>query len=340
LPIITRTADSVESEDWRQVLSESFRRPADLLNWLGLPAAGLPGGSDDQPDFPMLVPRPYARRMEARPDDPLLLQVLPLTEEKREQPGFITDPLAEDSANTTPGIIHKYHGRVLLLAASGCAVNCRYCFRRHFPYADNRLSRAQWQQALDYVRRDNSISEIILSGGDPLMLQDADLQQLIDHCQAIPHVRRLRIHTRLPVVIPQRLTPALTAMLAATRLQVSMVLHINHPRELSDDHRRPLKSLAAAGITLLNQSVLLAQINNNISVLSELSERLFEFGILPYYLHLLDRVKGAHHFDVPESEAIALHQELQTLLPGYLVPKLAREVAGLPNKAMIHLDRD
>ena len=153
-------------------------------------------------------------------------------------------------------------------------------------------------------------------------------------------MRRLRIHTRLPVVIPQRLTPALTAMLAATRLQVSMVLHINHPRELSDDHRRPLKSLAAAGITLLNQSVLLAQINNNISVLSELSERLFEFGILPYYLHLLDRVKGAHHFDVPESEAIALHQELQTLLPGYLVPKLAREVAGLPNKAMIHLDRD
>ena len=340
MPIITRTADSVESEDWRQILASAFRRPDELLNWLGIPRSDVALQTDNQPDFPMLVPRPYARLMEARADDPLLLQVLPLQEERQTREGYIADPLGEQAANATPGIIHKYHGRLLLLAASGCAVNCCYCFRRHFPYSENRLSRAEWQQALDYVRADHNISEIILSGGDPLLLQDEDLARLINQCEAIPHVRRLRIHSRLPVVIPQRLTPELTDMLSASRLQASIVLHINHPRELSEEHRQRLQSLKNSGITLLNQSVILRKINNNISVLSELSERLFEFGVLPYYLHLLDPVKGAHHFDVDQREAVDLHRQMQAQLPGYLVPKLAREIAGLPNKALIHLDRD
>jgi len=334
LPIITRTAGTVEHEDWRQILAASFRKPEELLSWLGIDAEDV----DFRPDFPMLVPLPYAMQMEPRADDPLLLQVLPQTEEQRELPGYTADPLAEADSNKTPGIIHKYHGRLLLLAASGCAVNCRYCFRRHFPYADNRVSRAQWQQALEYVVNDESITEIILSGGDPLMLQDTDLQQLINHCEGIPHVKRLRIHTRLPVVIPQRLTPELTGILAGSRLQTSIVLHINHPHELSQMHREALQLLRQSGVTLLNQSVLLKNINDEVSVLSELSERLFEYGVLPYYLHVLDAVKGAHHFDIGDREAVEIHKNLQQDLPGYLVPRLVREVAGLPNKALLHPD--
>ncbi|MDK2776963.1 MAG: EF-P beta-lysylation protein EpmB [Pseudomonadota bacterium] len=340
MPIITRSAVSVERDDWRQILAQAFRSAGDLLDYLGLAADRLPQVLTEFRDFPLLVPQPYASLMEpGNPADPLLLQVLPLRDELLPVPGFSSDPLEEAGANPDRGIIHKYHGRVLLLAASGCAVNCRYCFRRHFPYADNRVSRAQWQQALDYIRNDTSITEVILSGGDPLLLQDDALQELVSLCDAIPQLKRLRIHTRLPVVIPQRVTPQLAQILKHSRLTTSMVLHINHARELSPALHSSLSTLREAGVTLLNQSVLLKNVNNDFRVLSELSESLFEFGILPYYLHLLDRVSGAHHFEISEAEAVKLHRELLAGLPGYLVPRLVREIAGLPNKAPINLDR-
>ncbi|MCA6064792.1 EF-P beta-lysylation protein EpmB [Thalassolituus marinus] len=340
MPIITRSAAPVESSDWQQLLAGAFRNSKDLLNYLGLPPDSAISGVARASGFPVLVPRPYADQMEhGNPDDPLLRQVLTHSEELVQAPGFVSDPLEEAAANKTPGIIHKYRGRVLLLAASGCAVNCRYCFRRHFPYSDNRLSRAQWQQALGYIENDHSITEVILSGGDPLMLQDKALSELIEHCEAIPHVKRLRIHTRLPVVIPQRLTESLIRMLCDSRLQTSIVLHINHANELSEAHRPALENLRRGGVTLLNQSVLLRNVNNDFRVLSDLSECLFEFGIMPYYLHLLDRVAGAHHFEVAEDEAVRLHRSLLNHLPGYLVPRLVREVAGQESKAPINLDR-
>ncbi len=335
--IITRTEAGVELPDWQTELAQAFRRPAELLKFLQLPATAF--HLDTQPDFPMLVPRPYAQQM--RPgdaQDPLLLQVLPSLQEQDVKPGYSQDPLQEANSNAQPGIIHKYHGRVLLMVASGCAVNCRYCFRRHFPYAENRIGRRQWQHTLDYLRQRPSISEAIFSGGDPLMLDDKYLAALLDELESIPHLRRVRIHSRLPVVIPQRLTESLAQRLSSSRLQATLVLHINHANELSTAHQPRLQYWRQAGITLLNQSVLLHQVNDQLDDLIELSERLFEYGILPYYLHALDAVAGAHHFDSGDQHAQQLHQQLQTRLPGYLVPKLVREIAGEPHKTLINLD--
>ena len=334
--IITRTSDAVEPQDWRQILAESYRDLDKLLEFLQIDPDERQSANIASQDFSLLVPGPYADLIEpGNPKDPLLLQVLPQAAELHSPAGYVTDPLAEKHANIQQGIIHKYRGRVLLLAASGCAVNCRYCFRRHFPYQENRVSRQQWQQTLEYVARDNSIEEVILSGGDPLMLQDHHLSELIDQIEAIPHVQRLRIHTRLPVVIPQRITPELCQRLKDSRLLSSCVLHINHPNELSALHRNYYQALRDANVTLLNQAVLLRQVNDQLSVLSELSKQLFEFGILPYYLHLLDPVKGASHFDIPQQEAVALHQQLMCELPGYLVPKLVREEGGKAHKTAI-----
>lgn len=334
--IITRTSDAVEPQDWRQILAESYRDLDKLLEFLQIDLNERQSAKIASQDFSLLVPGPYAELMEpGNPHDPLLLQVLPQAAELHSPAEYVTDPLAEKHANIQQGIIHKYRGRILLLAASGCAVNCRYCFRRHFPYQENRISRQQWQQTLEYVARDSSIEEVILSGGDPLMLQDHHLSELIDQIEAIPHVQRLRIHTRLPVVIPQRITPKLCQRLQQSRLLTSCVLHINHPNELSEAHRSHYQELRDANVTLLNQAVLLRQVNDQLSVLSELSKQLFEFGILPYYLHLLDPVKGASHFDMPQQDAIALHQQLMCELPGYLVPKLVREEGGKAHKTAI-----
>lgn len=337
MPIITRTGCSVEPQDWRQLLARSIRTTDELLAYLHLSDAILTDEvSSAVSEFPLLVPKGYADLMEkGNPQDPLLLQVLPQGEEVADQPGYVRDPLGEKHSNIEQGVIHKYKGRVLLLAASACAVNCRYCFRRHFPYQDNRIGRRQWQDTLEYVARDHSIEEVILSGGDPLMLQDAQLIELIRHIEEIPHVTRLRIHTRLPVVIPQRITSELIQRLAGSRLQVSCVLHVNHGNELSENHREPLNALRLAGVALLNQAVLLRNVNNDLSILSELSKQLFEFGVLPYYLHLLDSVQGARHFDISTQEALELHQGLLEELPGYLVPKLVREEAGKKNKTPI-----
>jgi EF-P beta-lysylation protein EpmB len=286
--------------------------------------------------FKLRVTKSFAKRMQygdAR--DPLLLQVLPLGEEHQQTAGFSADPVGDLHAQKQPGLLHKYQGRVLLVATGSCAINCRYCFRREYPYSEASATQSQWQQSLEYIAADDSISEVILSGGDPLMLSDKRLDKLISHLEAIPHLKRLRVHSRLPVVLPSRITDGLVRRLSSSRLQAVMVIHSNHAQELDQEVGEAINKLKLAHITCLNQAVLLKNINNSLSALSDLSERLFEIGVLPYYLHLLDKVEGAAHFDVSESQAVHLMAQLQAQLPGYLVPKLVREIAGQPNKTSV-----
>ncbi|NIB39258.1 EF-P beta-lysylation protein EpmB [Pseudomaricurvus alkylphenolicus] len=319
---------------WQQELADMIRDPAELLHLLELPKRWLPGAQAAAELFDLRVPRPFAARMEkGNINDPLLKQVLPVTEEHVLTPGYSADPLAEQDSNPQSGLIHKYHGRVLLVIAPSCAVNCRYCFRRHFPYADNNPGRHQWQTVLDTIRRDKSIREVIFSGGDPLMCGDRQLAELVNELTNIPHIKRLRVHSRLPVVIPQRITDDSLNWLTA--LPSVMVLHINHPNEIDEQLRQTIERLRDAGVWVLNQSVLLKGVNDCAETLARLSERLFDCGVQPYYLHLLDRVQGAAHFAVDDTDARALYQTLQTRLPGFLVPKLAREEPGAAAKTLI-----
>jgi len=318
---------------WQEELANAIRDPVELAARLDLDIAALGCAPDAMAQFPLRVPRPYLARMR-RGDatDPLLLQVLPAARELDQVPGYGADPLHEHAANPVPGLIHKYQGRVLLLPSPACAIHCRYCFRRHFDYAANTPGRQQWQRALTYVRNDVSITEVIYSGGDPLAASDALLAWLTGQIEAIPHVCRLRIHTRLPVVIPARIDPALLDWLGSSRLERTLVLHINHANEIDHDVAAAVRRLRDGGVTVLNQSVLLAGINDCGERLAALSERLFSAGILPYYLHLLDPVAGAAHFAVSRERAVALHQGLLARLPGYLVPRLVRELPGHPHK--------
>ena len=263
--------------------------------------------------------------------DPLLRQVLPVSREAESVVGYGRDPLEEANAAAVPGLLRKYHGRALLVASGACAVHCRYCFRRHFPYGEHRQTSGF--PALDAVRRDRSISELILSGGDPLMLTDAHLKGLLVAAAAIEHIERIRIHTRLPVVIPQRVTGALREMLTALGKPVVVVFHFNHPNEIDADCAAALACLRE--LTLLNQSVLLAGVNDDVDTLAGLSERLFANGVLPYYLHMPDRVAGTAHFDVPDGRAARLHRRLSARLPGYLVPRLVRETPGAASKELV-----
>ncbi|QOR39632.1 EF-P beta-lysylation protein EpmB [Billgrantia diversa] len=318
---------------WQTQLSRAIRDPRELCRRLGLDDAWLAGAERGHALFGIRVPEAFLARMRHDdPSDPLLRQVLPLAAEGESVPGYVTDPLAEAEHTPGPGLIHKYNGRVLLIASPACAVNCRYCFRRHFPYADNSPSRAQWERSLETLRNDPSIHEAILSGGDPLAASDRQLAWLVERLEAIPHLKRLRIHTRLPVVIPDRVDDALLGWLGATRLQKVVVLHINHAQEIDDAVFNACARLKQAGVTLLNQSVLLRGVNDSVEALAELSERLFEAGILPYYLHVLDPVTGAAHFDVPDEEARELVAGLREVLPGFLLPRLVREIPGEASK--------
>ena len=267
--------------------------------------------------------------------DPLLRQVLPLDAEFQAAPGYGTDPVGDGAAMTVPGVLHKYHGRVLLTATGACAVHCRYCFRRHFPYNEAQAAAAHWQAALDYIRADASIAEVILSGGDPLSLSDRRLQEFVVQLDDIAHVRRLRVHTRVPVVIPARVDSALCAWLRATRLATVIVVHVNHANEIDAAVVAAFAALAAAGARLFNQSVLLHGVNDDVTALAALSERLFAAGVTPYYLHVLDKVAGAAHFAVAPAQAQALHRDLAARLPGYLVPRLVREDAGAAAKTWL-----
>jgi EF-P beta-lysylation protein EpmB len=341
--MITRSPDLLQSviptvtdeaRDWQTQLAKAIRDPRDLLARLGLDERWLPGASQGHALFEVRVPEAYLSRIRrGDPHDPLLRQVLPVTAETDSVAGFVSDPLEEAEHTPRRGLIHKYHGRVLLIGSPTCAINCRYCFRRHFPYAENSPSRTQWEETLGYLRRDPSIQEAILSGGDPLASNDKRLAWLVERLGEIPHLRRLRIHTRLPVVIPDRIDNALLAWLKDTRLQTVIVLHINHPNEIDDAVIEACKRLQNAGVTLLNQSVLLRGVNDKVATLAELSERLFSAGVLPYYLHVLDPVAGAAHFDVPDAEAVALIDALRTRLAGFLLPRLVREVPGEASKS-------
>lgn len=318
---------------WQAQLAGAIRDPRELCRRLGLDDSWLPGAEAGHILFEVRVPEAFLSRMRpGDPHDPLLRQVLPLGEETLPAPGFVADPLEEAAHTPARGLIHKYAGRVLLIASPACAVNCRYCFRRHFPYGDNAPSRAQWETSLDHLRHNPTIIEAILSGGDPLAASDRQLAWLVERLDAIPHLRRLRIHTRLPVVIPDRVDAALLDWLGKTRMQKVIVLHINHAQEIDDAVIDACARLKTAGATLLNQSVLLRGVNDSVDALAELSERLFEAGVLPYYLHVLDPVAGAAHFDVPDDQARELIAGLREVLPGFLVPRLVREIPGEGSK--------
>lgn len=319
---------------WQKNLTQGFGCAEELLDFLQLPRSLAAVSAQQQ--FKTRVPRGFASRMQVgNPRDPLLLQVLAVGEELREYPDYTVDPLQEADVNPVPGLIHKYTSRVLLTLSGSCAVNCRYCFRRHFPYSENNPGKIGWAAALDYIAEDSRITEVILSGGDPLLQKDDVIAGLLSQISNISHVHTLRIHTRIPVVLPERITPDFLASLNLFRGNKVIVLHANHAQELSDEVKAACELLSHAGCYLLNQSVLLSGVNDNASVLAALSQRLFECGVLPYYLHLLDKVQGTAHFDVPLSQAKTIFQELQRLLPGYLVPRLAQEEAGKPHKTLL-----
>jgi EF-P beta-lysylation protein EpmB len=336
--MITRTAPSWHTEDWQFLLSNSIRSPESLWRRLNLPLDTLPAALKGHADFPIRVPEPYLDKINpADLSDPLLLQVLPLAQESEVQPGFVADPLGERSTNPQPGLLHKYKSRVLVMLSGACAINCRYCFRRHFPYQDNRLSNQEFGYIQTYLARHPEVNEVILSGGDPLVASNARLGKLLKNIESCTNVTRLRVHARLPVVIPQRIDMGLLDLLRDTRLKTVLVTHSNHPNELDSVFDDAMSALQQAGVTLLNQSVLLRGVNDSGAVLQALSERLFQAGVLPYYLHLLDPVAGAHHFDVPESEARGLMRFLQQELPGFLIPRLVREISGKSGKTLIDL---
>jgi L-lysine 2,3-aminomutase len=323
-------------QDWQTLLANAITDPQELCKILELSSPELDNLLLQNSQFSLRAPRNFVARMEkGNFQDPLLLQVLPLVKELAQMPSFCQDPLQEQQVNPVPGLLHKYHGRVLLIAASGCAIHCRYCFRRHFPYENNTPGSSGWQSALDYIAQDHSISEVILSGGDPLILKDSLLKDLVERLARIPHLKILRIHTRIPVVLPERITAALINILNVSRLQPVIVIHCNHPREIDQNVHDTLTTLRQAGITLLNQFVLLRGINDSTEILIELCQKLFQSGVLPYYLHLLDPVAGAAHFSVDANAGKQLIEEMAARLPGYLVPKLVREIPGKLNKTNI-----
>ncbi len=325
-PVVTRAA-------WQQELAESIRDADRLCELLELPDDFREPARRAAQLFPLLVPRSFLARMQpGDPLDPLLRQVLPIDAEFAEIDGFAADPVGDDDAQLVPGLLQKYAGRALLITSGACAVHCRYCFRRHYPYESAPRRIEDWTPAFEALRRDPSIREVLLSGGDPLTLTDARLSLLLTELEAIPHLARIRLHTRLPIVLPSRVTPELLSRLRESRLTPFVVVHANHPQELTGDCAGAVRSLVRAGITTLNQAVLLGGVNDDIETLMLLCERLIDLGGLPYYLHQLDRVRGAAHFEVPEARGRELVAAVRQRLPGYAVPEYVREIAGQPHK--------
>ena len=323
----------LQPQGWQQAWRDAVRDPRELLAMLGLPhlAARVPDAAARQ--FPLRVPRGFVARMRHGDlHDPLLRQVLPLDEEDRIVPGFGLDAVGDAAAKAADGVIRKYRGRALLVATGSCAVHCRYCFRRHFPYSGESAARDGWREAVALIAADPGVDEVILSGGDPLSLATPKLEQLTDALRAIPHLKRLRIHTRLPVVLPERVDEGLAGWLRSLPWPVAVVVHANHANEFDASVDAAMARLRGAGAQLLNQAVLLRGVNDSVEALAALSERGHAAGVLPYYLHQLDRVAGAAHFEVPDDEARALHAALAARLSGYLVPRLVREVSGDPGK--------
>lgn len=332
--MIIETVANPQQTLWQRELSQAFTDPVELLAFLALSDTVLAQQVLQKPSFSVLVPRSYAAKMQpGDPNDPLLRQVFPHRAEQQIAPGFSLDPVGDKMAEKVTGLLHKYQGRGLLITTGACAIHCRYCFRQYYTYSRHIFT--QLPKIIATLQTETSINEVILSGGDPLLLSDAQLVLLLQHLAQLSHIQRVRIHTRLPVVLPTRITAELVNGLTATRLPIVMVIHANHPHELDNTTAIALRRLAQVEVTLLNQSVLLRGVNDAVTTLKSLSECLFSSRVLPYYLHLLDQVQGAAHFEVGEAEAVQLLTQLRVELPGYLVPKLVREVAGMPYKQPI-----
>jgi EF-P beta-lysylation protein EpmB len=304
-----------------------------LAEYLNIEPLDLGFNSVQDEDFPMLVPREFADKIEkGNPQDPLLLQIIPSIRELETKKGYGEDPVGEAAATMAPGVLHKYQGRVLLVTTAACPIHCRYCFRRHFPYSDSLASGPNFDSAIKYIEANREITEVILSGGDPLMLNNTNLETVIKRLEQIDHLQRLRIHSRMPIIVPSRIDLELTELLKTSRFTSVLVVHCNHPNELNQSVTDALSVISNAGIIILNQSVLLHGVNDDTETLKLLSERLFSCGVLPYYLHMLDQVTGAMHFEVEPAKAMAIHSQLQNSLPGYLIPKLVYEKAGAESK--------
>jgi EF-P beta-lysylation protein EpmB len=322
---------------WQQDLRNAVRDAHQLCRRLGLPPELADAAADGASEFPVFVPPAYLARIRLGDShDPLLRQVLPVADEMTSSNGFSRDPVADEQATLQPGLLQKYAGRALLVTTGACAVHCRYCFRRHFPYDQVPHGTTAWDPALASIAADDSLSEVILSGGDPLMLVDSQLATLVEKIAAIAHITRLRVHTRLPIMIPSRVTDELVDWLTGTRLTPVVVIHANHARELDNVVAASVDRLRQAGATLLNQAVLLRGVNDTVEAQLGLSSRLIEIGVVPYYLHQLDRVAGAAHFEVPIEQGRMLIDELRATLPGYMVPKYVQEIPDRPNKLPLH----
>lgn len=330
--MIPRSQPVWQTSDWQQALAQAFSDPAELLNHLHLPTALLPQARAAAARFPLRVPRGYAALIrKADPHDPLLRQVLPLGDELCEREGFTDDPTGDRFALSGAGVMEKYRGRTLLVTTGACPIHCRYCFRRHFPYSGNNGQGDGWREALHRLQATEA-TEVILSGGDPLSLSNTRLKLLLDALDRLPHLRRIRFHTRFPIALPERIDEGLIALIGHCNKQVLMVIHSNHPRELGDGASLALSRLHATGCRLFNQSVLLAGVNDEAAILAELCESLFDRDVIPYYLHRLDRVRGSSHFDVPDDAAIRIHRDLLGLVPGYMAPRLVTELPGADSK--------
>ena len=328
----------LQKSAWQTAMTNAVTRPEILLDLLSLDTALLAPAQKAAKLFGLRVPHSFIQRMEkGNPQDPLLLQVLPLDAELKETPDFVPDPLSEKTYNILPGLLHKYHGRVLITLSGSCGVNCRFCFRREFPYENNNPGTKGWDKILDYISANPSIFEVILSGGDPLVVSDQMLQSFCDRLLLIPHITTLRIHSRMPIVLPERITDEFITYFKNLSLRKILVLHTNHPNEINAEVISAASKLQEANIILLNQAVLLKNINDYSEVLINLSKKLWDMSVLPYYLHLLDKVSGIAHFDVDEKTAKSLLKKLQENLPGYLIPKLVREVAGEKHKILISI---
>ncbi len=326
------TLPLLEPVSWRRELARAIRDPKILLSRLELPLSLLPDAERAAKEFSLMVTESFLSRIEVgNPSDPLLLQVLPSLAEVSGEVETI-DAVGDLASTRAAGLIQKYQGRALLIATGACAINCRYCFRRHYPYSDAPKSWTDWEPAFEVLRNDSSISEIILSGGDPLILPDRRLAELVSILEEIPHLTRLRIHSRLPIVLPSRVNDELLQTLTSSRLQSFMVVHTNHPNELDGVTLEGLRRLVTSGIPTLNQAVLLKGINDDVDVLAELCMRLINVGALPYYLHGIDRVSGVTHFEVPVERGLELVAELRKRLPGYGVPQYVQEIAGEASK--------
>jgi len=317
-------------------MKTAVRDSANLMRLLGLDSNQVSLSSKGEAQFPVFVPLPYLSRIRpGDPFDPLLLQVMPQYAESVDAFGFVEDPVGDLEVEKTPGLLHKYHGRVLMVVSGSCAIHCRYCFRRHFPYELAPKSLQQWEPAFRYIEEDDSIHEVILSGGDPLTLVDSTLQSIVERIASIDHLQRLRVHTRLPVVIPQRVTDALCEIFSSTRLATWVVLHINHAREIDGEVEQSISRLRNAGATLLNQAVLLRGVNDNVDALHQLFEKLVDCNVSPYYLHQLDQVAGGAHFEVPLELGQQWIADLRKRLPGYAIPLFVQEISGEESKTAL-----